>query len=377
MRHMRQHSTAFNRAKLPWLVPLLVGIMCCLSVFSSFPNGQAQPVFTERYQAANVQKLLADPKAIPVKVGAYIESYHDLSLQQRRFTAEGYYWTEWPQAMQDILDAEKIAPSEMLELSNQIDEWDSKIEDYGDDVTKLENGNYNHQTRFSANFYIPKIDLRRAPFANQELPIVIEVLDDGLAQQIHNVVLVPSDGEDSMIGSDAQIDGFKLESVTMRPASHSYGTSWGLGQGDLTYSAVQVTSNLVSSGKAGFGLSVLPLLIVMGIVLLSPSVAGQLGDVRLAIPSTGLLTLIFLQQSYRATLPPLDYLTFLDWLYACSYLVSIATFILFVWGSNVYEAAPEGQQDVTLNRINRVDLIFQLGSVAALAATAILAWISC
>ena len=115
----------------------------------------------------------------------------------------------------------------------------------------------------------------------------------------------------------------------------------------------------------------------MGIVLLSPSVAGQLGDVRLAIPSTGLLTLIFLQQSYRATLPPLDYLTFLDWLYACSYLVSIATFILFVWGSNVYEAAPEGQQEATLNRINRVDLIFQLGSVVALAATAFFAWIAC
>ena len=351
--------------------------MCCLGIFSSFPDGQAQPVFTERYQAVDVQQLLADPDAIPVKVGAYIESYHDLSLQQRRFTAEGYYWIEWPQALQEILDAEKIAPSEILELSNQIDEWDSKIEDYGDEVKKLDNGHYNHQTRFSANFYIPKIDLHRAPFANQELPIVIEVLDDGLAQQSHNVVLVPNDGKDSMIGSDAQIDGFKLESVSMRPASHSYGTSWGLGQGDLTYSAVQVTSNLVSSSKAGFGLHVLPLLIVMGIVLLSPSVAGQLGDVRLAIPSTGLLTLIFLQQSYRASLPPLDYLTFLDWLYACSYLVSIATFILFVWGSNVYVAAPDGQQAATLKRVNRVDLIFQLGSVVALAATALFAWLSC
>jgi len=113
---------------------------------------------------------------------------------------------------------------------------------------------------------------------------------------------------------------------------------------------------------------------VVGIVLLAPSLAGELGDIRLAIPSTGLLTLIFLQQAYRTALPALDYLTFLDWLYACGYVISIATFLLFVWGTNSYQSAGEGDQQMAIARINRIDTIFQAGALGAILITAVIAW---
>jgi hypothetical protein len=119
---------------------------------------------------------------------------------------------------------------------------------------------------------------------------------------------------------------------------------------------------------------VLPLLIVVGIVLLAPSLAGELGDIRLAIPSTGLLTLIFLQQAYRSVLPALDYLTFLDWLYACGYVISIATFLLFVWGTNSYQSAAQGDQQMAIARINLIDTIFQFGALGCILLTAVIAW---
>jgi hypothetical protein len=176
------------------------------------------------------------------------------------------------------------------------------------------------------------------------------------------------------VGSYAEIDGYKLVSTAMVPMVHSYGTSWGLDKGDLSYSAMQVVANLKSSVVASALIWVLPLLIVVGIVLLAPSLAGELGDIRLAIPSTGLLTLIFLQQTYRTVLPALDYLTFLDWLYACGYVISIATFVLFVWGTNSYQSAGEGNQQMAIERINRIDTIFQLGAVACVLITAVIAW---
>ena len=46
-----------------------------------------------------------------------------------------------------------------------------------------------------------------------------------------------------------------------------------------------------------------------------------------------------MQQTYQAELPPLPYLTFLDIIYAYSYLIAIAQFVLFVWGINVLAAA--------------------------------------
>ncbi len=82
----------------------------------------------------------------------------------------------------------------------------------------------------------------------------------------------------------------------------------------------------------------------MIVVLLAPGLEGSLGDLRLAIPSTALLTLVFLQQSYRAELPSTPYPTFLDQLYAYSYLVALGLFLLFVWSSNLFEAAPEPER---------------------------------
>ena len=99
-------------------------------------------------------------------------------------------------------------------------------------------------------------------------------------------------------------------------------------------------------------------------------------DVRLAIPSTGLLTMIFLQQTYKANLPPMDGLSFLDVLYAYSYLVSIFTFALFLWSSNLLLGLEGASLAVARSRIIRMDRRFQLVSVLGFALVAVLAWCS-
>ena len=338
-----------------------------------FP-GDANQKYEHRYEPVNTEELLRRPNAIPVKVGAYIENYHNLSLHDRRFVAEGYYWFEWPQAVEDARLAKGISPLELFEITNQLDEWDSKFRSISQNPTRLPNGHYYFQVRFSGNFYIPEMNLRRSPFERLRLPIIFETQDDTLALENLNVVLIKDNPKDSLLGSYAEIDGYKLVSAEMVPMVHNYGTSWGLDRGDLSFSAMQVVANLRSSVVSSALIWVLPLLIVLGIVLLAPSLAGELGDIRLALPSTGLLTLIFLQQAYRTALPALDYLTFLDWLYACGYVISIATFVLFVWGTNTYQSAGEGDKQLAIERINRIDTIFQLGAVVAILMTAFLAW---
>ena len=96
----------------------------------------------------------------------------------------------------------------------------------------------------------------------------------------------------------------------------------------------------------------------------------------MAIPSTGLLTLIFLQQAYQAELPALDYLTFLDWIYACGYVISIGTFLLFVWGTNFYQRSPKKGKEEALATINRADTIFQALAVLGTVVAALLAWMA-
>ena len=123
---------------------------------------------------------------------------------------------------------------------------------------------------------------------------------------------------------------------------------------------------------------VVPLLIVMAVVFLAPSLEGSLGELRLAIPSTALLTLVVMQQTYQAELPPLPYLTFLDKIYVYCYLVSIGLFILFVWGTNRMAAAEregsEGALLVVRQRMDRADLVFQVVSLVGLVLVALLGW---
>jgi len=328
------------------------------------------------FAPVDTASLLRQPNAIAVKMGAYVDNFHDLSLQNRRFVGEGYYWMEWPQTLQDKLDAEKIDTKSVIVLANQVDDWDSQITPLSEKPIKLANGNYYQQVQFSANFYIPEINLKRFPFETIDLPIILETGDDSLAIENDNIVLIPDKSKNDIVGSFAEINGYKIASATLKPTIHNYGTDWGLNDGNLSYSSVTLQATLTSTPLPSLLKYFLPLLIVVGIVILAPSLEGELGDVRLAIPSTGLLTLIFLQQAYQAELPALDYLTFLDWIYACGYVISIGTFVLFLWGTNVCHRSPDHSKEQALHRVNQADTIFQITAIAGTVVAGALAWLA-
>ena len=328
------------------------------------------------FAPANTTELLSKPNAIAVKVGAYVDNFHDLSLQNRRFVAEGYYWLEWPQSLQNKLDSEKIEPKSIIVLANQVDNWDGQINSFSEEPIRLANGNYYQQFQFSANFYIPEINLKRFPFESVQLPVIFEIGDNSLAIQKGNVILVPDTSRNALVGSFAEINGYRITSSVLMPTVHAFGTNLGLNNGDLSYSGVALQATLKSTPLPSILKYFLPLMIVVGIVILAPSLEGELGDIRLAIPSTGLLTLIFLQQAYQAELPELDYLTFLDWIYACGYVISIVTFLLFVWGTNFYQRTPKKEKKQALATINRADIIFQASAVMGTLVAGLMAWMA-
>jgi hypothetical protein len=120
---------------------------------------------------------------------------------------------------------------------------------------------------------------------------------------------------------------------------------------------------------------VLPLAIILLVVLISPYLEGSLGDVRIAIPSTALLTLVFLQQGYSAGLPPSPYLTYLDRLYAVSYLICLSLFVLFAWSSNLYERTTPDRREQLVRRLDVYDRNFQTIALIMLAVVSLEAWL--
>jgi uncharacterized membrane protein YciS (DUF1049 family) len=109
----------------------------------------------------------------------------------------------------------------------------------------------------------------------------------------------------------------------------------------------------------------LPLGLVMVLMLLAPNIGSAMTSERLAIPPVVMLTVVFLQQSYRDFLPNLNYLTAMDWLYALSTIVTVVFFVHFIRAANLVSAVLEDDRRALARRLDRLDLWLQMASLMA------------
>lgn len=310
---------------------------------------------------------------VVIYFGIHVEKIYELSLQSRTFSADGSLWIEWDSENQKYMDKHGIAPHELLNLVNQIERWDSTFEPATDEPIVLSAGRYYQRYRFSSRFYDDEINFRRDPFDSLILPIVVEIAPGAMSQKYQQTLLYPHHHQNGFLGMSGELSGYQLEGAMISSYIHQYPSQFGEWYRPA-FSQARLDIVYRSDYWSAFVNWVLPFIIVMSVVLLSPAVAGSMGDVRLAIPSTALLTLIFMQQAYHNEIPSLPYLTFLDQLFACGYLISLGLFGLFTWGTNVYTKAPKDKKEEAMARIDKVDVIFQISSVSALAFVAVLSW---
>jgi hypothetical protein len=310
-----------------------------------------------------------------IEVGLHVENVHQLSLKDKNYWVEGWYWLRWPRAIQAILEAEKIPTDRMMEFTNQIEDNSMTIATEEPEVLALPGNTFYQSFRFSGKFYVNDLDLSRFPFHEISLPVVIETRHAQLSCSTGSCIGLKPDPVNirSLIGQFAAINGYDIKSAKITPFIHQYKSNFGIGT-PSAFAAVDFSILYKTNPLAAFSQSILPLLVIIGIVIASPSLPGSIGDVRLAIPTTALLTMIFLQQSYRSEIPPLSYLCFIDWLYLYVYVLSIVFFLLFCWGTYFYTTAPEGMASQVVQRIDRVDSFFQIGAILALALIVPLAW---
>ena len=365
-RSWRLHRSVVGRLLLSLLLSL-----CLMGAAAAALAAPAARAASAAAVEAAAQVTPDDPLA--VRVGLHVRNIYGLSLHEQTFKADGWYWLKVPPAVLALMERRGIRPAEMVEFVNQVDNWDALIELLDEEQPPLEDGSRLFSFRFAASFYVNEIDQRRSPFESVRLPLILETDADAFAEPATRVRLLPEAKGRGLLGDYSSIYGYQLRGVRFRAADHVYPTAFGK-DADQTYSRVEMWVEYSPDPWAMFTQWILPLLLVMCLVLLAPSLEGTLGDSRLAIPPTALLTLVFMQQSYKAEMPPTSYLTFLDQLYIYGYVVSVGLFVLFLWGSNQMEAASEEQRERVKRRINRVDLRSQVAALVGFVVVALIAW---
>ncbi|MFM7515141.1 MAG: hypothetical protein ACKO3F_17640, partial [Cyanobium sp.] len=305
----------------------------------------------------------ADPRRT-VTFGTHLENVYAVSLRDRSFRIEGWYWLRWPAAINTLLEERQIPPSSIIEFTNQIESSDMLLEPIDPAPRRLDNGDFLQEFRFSVKLYISDINLHSFPFTDLTLPIILEFVPAELLCSVDNLsacvgLLVDPGSTQGMLGEFATINGYTLQGIWTQKYLHQYPT--GFGRRELgAWPAIRLQIAYNTEPFVAFIYYIFPLLVLVGIALMSPFLPAQLGDVRLAIPTTILLTLIFLQLGYRQELPPQAYLSYLDWLYMYAYLVAAVLFGLFCWSTHRFsQVAGSEQQAKVTQQIQRLDSLFQ------------------
>ena len=314
-----------------------------------------------------------------VQVGVYANTTSELDLSVPSYSASGYVWLRWDEPLQRYLQANGATIDQRFGLLNTlITDAPPNLEPVGNAPERLADGSYYQLFTYRGRYYLDRASFRHYPFMSVSLPLAIEVddVDGGLGYR--NLRLEP-DIRNSGMGLFSRIIGWLNQGWSIAEYRHHYASNFGLGGEESDYSLILFEISFGTSSWAAFWRLLLPLAVLMAMVLLVFKVRPDEQDARASIPVTVLLTLVFLQQTYRDDLPDLPFLTFLDTVYVVAYCVTLVAFVLVIWIGRRYadmEALEDGAaRDALQQRLDHLDNSWPL-LVVAFGGTAIaVAWL--
>jgi hypothetical protein len=294
------------------------------------------------YERSEINSIVkAQPEPMKIKMGLYAVNNYNINLQSPSFESSGYWWLKWGDDLQAYLTENNLMIWKVLTPVNLIN-----IPQYANSVfiptgntkpTLMQDGNWYLTGAYSGEFFIDRSDFRRHPFTTLSLPIMIEADDVELNNS--KLQILP-DTQGSGIGQfiDSNL-GWINQGWTLATYRHHYDTDFGFGQGASDFSQLVFEIKYSTSSWLSFWKILVPLMIVVAMIAGATKLDTTHYDVRLTLPVTVLLTLVFLQQTHDANLPQLPYLTFLDEVYVVSYILTLGSFIMMLWACRRYYAA--------------------------------------
>jgi len=263
-----------------------------------------------------------------VRVGVYLMNLYDLNMDEHSFYADFYVWFKWKG---------NIDPTE-IEFVNSIEKWSMARGLSGDSSNlTLKDGTHYRIFRVEGRFF-HSFSLNRFPLDQHTLDIQIESPEHAS----DSLVYLP-DTNAAGIRNTLKLVGWETRGCRTESSVHDYGTDFGNPEENAQrYSNLTYTITLARPVSYFLLKMLLPLAIVMlvsfGALILHPSHI----DTRSSLPIGGLLTAVFLQQSYSDALPDTGYMVLMDKIYLlCYFLISLVLLQVIRAGNDLMRAKPE------------------------------------
>ena len=315
----------FNPRRLKYIFSFFLGLMLILMCNGSY--GLLAKIENNN-QIQSVQSVSDARQAglIPVGIWMELERIYDISLKDSTFQADGFISINFPK--QIAANVKNLGPENpCFTFENDVERSQYSMLKYDQKVRKGERA-YEKGYEFSGKFAMGDAwQHRRSPFSDLHLKVIVSPICNFDYSSRKIVLVFDDEGKKlkaaNVLAANLEVPiGYNFSNSSLQAQIRKWpGISYSWMVGDVV---------LRTSAWASFFRWIMPLLVVMAIVIIAPSLGSSYFEARIGIPSASLLTLVFLHDAYRSDLPNFPYLTYLDRLYVYAYIVCLLMFVLFV-----------------------------------------------
>lgn len=267
-----------------------------------------------------------------VKTGFYLMNLYDLNMDEHSFYADFYVWFKWKGP---------IDPTN-VEFVNAVEKWGMTQTAFADSVAVLHD---------STNYKILRIEGRFFhSFAMEQFPLDRHGIDIQMENPdfpAEKLIYEPDTGG-MHIRESLNLVGWNYKGCKLTTKTHDYGTDFGNPEekaskySNITYEIALARPLSYFALKMMLPLAIV-LLVSLGALLLHPSYI----DTRSSLPIGGLLTAVFLQQTYNSALPDSGSMVLMDKIYLlCYVIISLVMLQVILSGNTLLSADIHADQRI-------------------------------
>ena len=279
-----------------------------------------------------------------VRVGVYLMNLYDLNMDEHSFYADFYVWFKWKG---------KIDPTN-IEFVNSIEKWSIASAPSGDGSDSLlKDGTHYRIFRVEGRFF-HSFRLSNFPLDEHALDIQIENPEHAA----DSLVYLP-DTSGAAIRSSLQLVGWESKGCQLASTIHDYRSNFGNSlENAQRYSNLSYTITLARPKSYFLLKMLLPLIVVMLVSIGALILHHSYIDTRSSLPIGGLLTAVFLQQSYSDALPDTGYMVLMDKIYLLAYVLISLVLLQVIRSGNWLIRHPADSDAKLLRKERRLAILY-------------------
>ena len=299
-----------------------------------------------------IKPLSSAPKGAEVViVGFYPLNVYGVDPANSTFVYDGYIWFRWKGP---------IDPTETAEFTNAVDK-SSLTKEFLYETPQVSPDGSKYQIMRIESAFLKPFSLSSFPLDQHDLTITIEDSLNGSDRLVYDI-----DRADTSYAPDLTISGWKLNDWSYSKTVVDYASSFGdHGAAQASqFARINFSMNISRPQSYFIWKLLLPLVVVICGAWIALLLNPVLTETRAALPASALLTTVFLQQSYTASLPETGGLVLLDEIYVVAYVLIVVTLARVIIKSRNIEEKSEAEVRLLKNQDLR-SLIIQVGIFCA------------